>query len=269
MNLKIVGEVDGSDWKIIRDMAGRDFYGKQTDGKLRTLDLSEARIVLGGNNYCYGINTSDDVLGEYAFCGCNNLTHLDLPSGVRSIGRFAFSGCSNLSRLSLPSEVTSIGSYAFEGCSGLIRLSLPPGVTSIGSSAFVDCGSLVELSLPSSITSIGASAFAGCRSLKSLVLPPGLTSIANSLFCGCRSLTSLSIPTGITSIGTSAFEGCSGLTSIYVHAEQLPKLGKHVFKGCNAKKCTLYIPKGTYDEYWVSEFGNFKNIVEFDPAEKH
>ena len=27
---------------------------------------------------------------------------------------------------------------------------------------------------------------------------------------------------------------------------------------------TVYVPKGTYDDYWISEFGYFENIVEFD-----
>ena len=37
-----------------------------------------------------------------------------------------------------------------------------------------------------------------------------------------------------------------------------------VFKGCDAKKCTIYVPKGTYGDYRSSEFGYFENIVEFD-----
>ena len=43
-------------------------------------------------------------------------------------------------------------------------------------------------------------------------------------------------------------------------------MGRHVFDGCDAKKCTVYVPKGTYDDYWLSEFGYFENIVEFDPT---
>ena len=39
-----------------------------------------------------------------------------------------------------------------------------------------------------------------------------------------------------------------------------------VFKDCDAKKCIVYVPKGTYDDYWLSEFGYFENIVEFDPT---
>ena len=48
-NLKIVGKINGTDLKFIREMAGRDYYGFKTDGKLSILDLSEAKIVAGGD----------------------------------------------------------------------------------------------------------------------------------------------------------------------------------------------------------------------------
>ena len=61
------------------------------------------------------------------------------------------------------------------------------------------------------------------------------------------------------------FRLCSGLASIYVYAEKLPEMGYGVFGNCDAKKCTVYVPKGTYDDYWLSDFGYFfENIVEFD-----
>ena len=118
--------------------------------------------------------------------------------------------------------------------------------------------------LPAGITSIGYYAFYGCSGLTSLTLPAGITTIGNSAFDGCSGLTSLNIPAGITEIGYSAFENCSGLTSIYVYAEKVPGIGSDAFKGCDAKKCILYVPKGTYDDYWLSDFGYFENIVEFD-----
>ena len=52
-NLKIVGYVNGTDWRFIREMAGCDCKGKKTDGKLSILDLSDARIVEGGLPYLY------------------------------------------------------------------------------------------------------------------------------------------------------------------------------------------------------------------------
>lgn len=175
-NLKIIGEINGRDLQMIREMAGKDVRGNDTDGMLSVLDLSDAKIVEGGG---YNINgfyypTSNDKIGDNAFCDCSGLTSLTLPSGV-----------------------TEIGNAAFEGCSGL---------------------------------------------------------------------TSLTLPSGVAKIGDYAFHGCSGLTSIYVYAEKLPNMGNDVFEGCDAKKCTVYVPKGTYDDYWLSEFGYFENIVEFDPT---
>ena len=171
-NLKIVGEVNGTDWLFIREMAGSDLCGDKTDGKLSILDLSDAKIVGGGLLYFLSEYTSNDKLGDYAFYGCSGLTSLTIPSSV-----------------------TSIGGSAFAGCSGL---------------------------------------------------------------------TSLTIPSCVTSIGGGAFYGCSGLTSIYVYTKKLPELGYNVFNGCDAKNCTVYVPKGTYDAYKSSEFGYFENIVEFD-----
>ena len=269
-NLKIVGEVNGTDWRIIREMAGCDYKGEKTGGKLSILDLSDAKIVKGGSEYVFlGYDssrryTSNDKLGDYAFYGCSGLTSLTIPSSVTSIGGDAFRDCSGLTSLTIPSSVTSIGSYAFWDCSGLTSLTIPSSVTSIGYAAFYDCSSLTSLTIPSSVTSIGDAAFYDCSSLTSLTIPSSVTSIGEAAFSGCSGLTSLTIPSSVTSIGNYAFKGCSGLTSIYVYPEKLPKLGEKVFDGCNAKNCKVYVPTGTYDDYWLSEFGYFENIVEFD-----
>ena len=243
-NLKIIGEINGTDWCFIREMAGCDYNCEKTGGKLSMLDLSDAKIVKGGLPYIKyngGVYTSNDKLGYAAFSDCSGLTSLTIPSSVTSIGEYAFDGCSGLTSLTIPSSVTSIGEYAFYGCSGLTSLTIPSNVTSIGESAFDGCSGLTSLTIPSSVTSIGYCAF-----------------------LGCSGLTSFTIPSSVTSIGWGAFCGCRGLTSIYVYTEKLPNMGSDVFDGCDAKKCTVYVPKGTYDDYWLSEFGYFENIVEFE-----
>ena len=273
-NLKIIGEINGTDWRMIRDMAGRDVSHDETEGNLSELDLSDASIVPGGDyyitcayfDYPSKIHTSYQVIGDLAFEGCSGLTSLKLPSDIRLIGRNAFEGCSGLTSITLPSGVTEIQHSAFYGCSGLTSITLPSGVTEISNSTFSGCSGLTSLTLPSGVTEIGSSAFSGCSGLTSLTLPSGVTWIGHFAFKGCSGLTSITLPSGVTEIGESAFANCSGLTSIYVYAEKMPKLRTNMFDGCDAKKCTVYVPKGTYDDYWLSEFGYFENIVEFDPT---
>ena len=271
-NLKIIGEINGTDWRMIRDMAGRNVSHDETEGNLSELDLSDASIVPGGDyyitcayfDYPSKIHTSYQVIGDLAFEGCSGLTSLKLPSDIRLIGRNAFEGCSGLTSITLPSGVTEIQHSAFYGCSGLTSITLPSGVTEISNSTFSGCSGLTSLTLPSGVTEIGSSAFSGCSGLTSLTLPSGVTWIGHFAFKGCSGLTSITLPSGVTEIGESAFANCSGLTSIYVYAEKMPKLRTNMFDGCDAKKCTVYVPKGTYDDYWLSEFGYFENIVEFE-----
>ena len=276
-NLKIIGEINGTDLRMIREMAGRDVNGRGTDGMLSVLDLSDAKIVEGGDYYYFnghsdyyiltGHNdcfTSNDKIGDSAFESCSGLTSITLPSGVTEIGKFAFLHCSGLTSITLPSGLTEISSSAFKSCSGLTSLTLPSGLTEIGYSAFKSCSGLTSLTLPSGLTEISSSAFSGCSGLTSITLPSGVTMIFSSAFESCSGLTSIALPSGLTEIGVNAFSGCSGLTSIYVYAEKLPNMGSDVFDGCDAKKCTVYVPKGTYDDYWLSEFGYFENIVEFE-----
>ena len=329
-NLKIMGEINGTDLCFIRNMAGPVNGFDHLERKLATLDLSGSKIVKGGdsyyNYYDKGYYTSDDVIGAHAFSGCRSLTSLTLPSGVTSIGESAFTGCSGLTSLTLPSCITTIDDCTFYGCSGLTSLTLPSSVTSIGGSAFSGCRSLTSLTLPSSVTSsIGRWVFDGCYNLKecnyfidsdletylahthdwgyipvdeikyyhngqeltkleipsgvdkigsysfykgvnltSLTLPSSVTTIGYSAFRGCSGLTSLTLPSSVTSIGDSAFEGCSGLTSIYVSWESPLPINASIFEYANTKKCILYVPKGTYDDYWLSNWGIFENIVEYD-----
>ena len=201
-NLKIVGKINGTDLKFIREMAGCDVNREKTDGKLSILDLSDAKIVAGGDAYIrYNGNryTSNDELADYVFYECSGLTSLTLPSSVTSIGGGTFYGCSGLTSMTIPSGVTSIGDYAFSGCSGLTSLPIPSSVTSIGYSAFRGCSGLTSLTIPSSVTEIGGDAFEGCSGLTSLTIPSGVTSIGYRAFKGCSGLTSMIIPSGVTS----------------------------------------------------------------------
>ena len=298
-NLKLIGEINGTDLLFIREMAGRDIYGSSTSGNLSVLDLSEAKFVKGGDIYYkeyvaadsyYGYYfhfASNDIIGVGAFKNCSSLTSVIIPSSVTEIGGRAFSGCSSLTSVNIPSSVTEIeesvfqncssltsviipssvteiGGRAFSGCSSLTSVNIPSSVTEIEESVFQGCSSLTSVNIPSSVTKIGESVFQGCSSLTNVNIPSSVTKIERSAFSGCSSLTSVNIPSSVTEIEEYAFCDCSGLRSIHVYAETVPRTGVNAFDGCDSKNCTLYVPKGTYDAYWLSEWGYFENIVEFD-----
>ena len=188
-HLKIKGKINGTDIKFIREMAGVSVTRKKTDGELTNLDLSEAKIVSGGDYYYqdyYGTKyyTSDDELGVGFFSKCSGLKAITLPGYLKSVGESAFQECSSLETLNLPSGITSIGNYAFLECENLTSVTLPSGLISIGDRAFMSCISITSLDLPSSLTTAGEMALAGCSNLTSLTLHSGLTNIKGNNLLG-------------------------------------------------------------------------------------
>ena len=148
-NLKIIGEINGNDLRLIREMAGCNAYGYSTSGNLSVLDLSEARIVEGGYYYDNGgkFTTSNDIIGEYTFYNCTSLTSVNIPSSV-----------------------TEIRNSVFKGCTSLTSVNIPSSVTEIGNSVFYSCNSLTSIKIPSSVTVIDEYAFYGCKGLKSIYI---------------------------------------------------------------------------------------------------
>ena len=246
-NLKIIGDINGTDLRFIREMAGKNVIGYNNSGNLSKLDLSKAWIVEGGEAYYHNKDnyyySSNNQLGCYAFEGCF-LTSINIPLSVTSIGDNALSWTS-LENINIPSSVTSIGRCAFGYCGHLKSVNIPSSVTEIGKAAFRECDSLTSVNIPSSVTEIGEYAFQRCESLKNINIPPSVTEIKEGTFCDCKSL-----------------------RAIYVYAEKVPILPYNscAFEGCDSKKCKVYVPIGTYDAYSRSQFGYFENIVEFDAS---
>ena len=249
-NLKLTGQLNGTDLRLIREMAGADVKGNPTQGyALESLDLSEAEIVSGGEAYCVWTELSSPIrpgdepqilwIKNYytkegldaLFSSCKNLKNVKLPNhsalgNVTDLYR-AFYGCTNLTHVDIPEGVTSLGS-TFYGCTSLTQVNIPESVTSL-SHTFEGCTSLTHVDIPDSVTKLSHT-FEGCTSLTQVNIPESVTSLS-STFEGCTSLTNVDIPDRVTSL-SETFYGCTSLTHVDIPDSVTDLYG--TFSGCTS-----------------------------------
>ena len=132
-DLTLVGTINGSDLKVLRDWA-RDF---------RTLNLEDCRIVAGGEPYYEDYTTEDDVLGSYLF-GDKEFKQLVLPWTLKKIGDYAISFCGD--SINLPSSLTWLGDHAFTN-NNFKKLHLPASLDHIGNGALNGNITLADVTL--------------------------------------------------------------------------------------------------------------------------
>ena len=280
--LTLTGKLNGTDFLYIRDMAGVNAYinddgdlypgHKTTNGKLNTLNLSQADIVSGGSFYehsgetgeryerlNFGIYyTNDNCVSKYLFSD-TRIKSIILPNSVTSIEPEAFFNCSNLSSIIIESGNSYYDSR--NDCNAIIEKStntlivgckntiIPNGVTSIGKNAFYNCSGLTSINIPNSVKSIDSRAFAVCSDLTSITIPNSVTSIGDESFQSCTSLASITIPNSVINIGVMAFHFCTSLASI-TFPNSVINIGYRAFMGTiwekNQPKGLVYAGKVAY-----------------------
>lgn len=234
-DLTITGELNGTDLRLLREMAGNNYLGELTEGRLYKLDLSGASIVEGGKKYLdtnngirktsnefgvggehhYGVDKANEI-GEYLFACCPKLKTVILPSNISSICNNAFYYCSSLESISLPDGLEKIGEHAFSSCNNLSMVELPNSLTTLGRFAFADDHSLRNINIPVNLTIIDDYTFDGCRSLNSIELPERLNKIGFAAFRECNSFQSVFIPKNVREILSAVFNSCANLKEIIV-----------------------------------------------------
>ena len=189
----------------------------------------------------------------------DNITSVEIESGITSIGKYAFFDCTSLTSITIPDSVKSIGERAFMYCTSLTSITIPDSVTSIGERAFMYCASLTSITIPDSVTSISNYAFDFCEGLTSITIPDSVTSIGDYAFNGCESLKSITIPEKVTSIGEDAFCNCTGITDVYCYAD--PDTLTWNERNCNdfmgareSRETVCHVPKMYLDDY-EAKFG--------------
>lgn len=196
--------------------------------------------------------------------GCTNLTSIDIPYTTEEIGHNAFSKCTSLKSIELPYSLNNMGISVFYGCTALTSVTIPKNIRYISDYTFYGCTSLTSVEMPLTVTRIGNQAFYGCTALVRQDIPSNVTEIGSEAFCGCSQLIDLTIPSGIKSIGERAFKDCNALTTLYALGASPIAITSNTFE--NVNKCTLYVPQGSRQEYWLKDgWGALNRVAEFDP----
>ena len=169
-------------------------------------------------------------IGYKAFCKCEGITGVTIPSSIRYIDYNAFYGCYGLTEVTIPGSIATIDGYAFACCHNLKTINLKEGIQTIGENAFLACKSLTTLEIPASVKIIGSKAFGGAQ-------------------------------INHNNYGYGSYEGCDNLTKVIVHWDEPITISSGTFS--NAANCILYVPKGTVEKYANADvWKEFKSIKE-------
>lgn len=245
--LKITGNLNSSDLLQIRRLGGVDENGEKTGGYLQVLDLSEARIVSGGDPYLIEngkkLTTADDELPAKAFWGCKYLQKLVLPAGLKRWGEGGLGLCTQLRELEI-GEIAADADFVIDD----------------------------EIVWNTEKTEIIAVLPVKSGELR---IADGTVALRNCAMAGCARLSKVVLPASLTTIGREAMRNCSGLMEIRVVNKEVPELkGSDVFAGITVYTCKLYVPAGTKTKYAQSAqwkaFKNddFDNIIEYGSSVK-
>ena len=191
------------------------------------------------------VSCAANVIGEYAFGGCNAMTSVQLLEGVEELGENAFSGAP-IDRIVLPDSLRSVGNSAFSGCyatsvtfgSGPLTLGynsfyhndfaevyIPDNVTAIGSYCFSYCEKLETVTVGSGVKELDRNTFANCPALKHVTLSEGLETLGFWVFIDSPLLTTLTLPASLKSID-QVFSDCPNLKELIFLGDRPTFTGK-------------------------------------------
>lgn len=214
------------------------------------------------------------------------LKTVELGDKVETIGGCVFSNCKNLSSVNIPKSVKYIASAAFYGCENLESIIIPNGVIQIGGTidgfyssggTFERCKKLRIINIPASVLFINSGTFPYCENLSEIEVDKNnahylseggflYTIRKDSIIgytCGNKRET-IYIPNSVRFIGYNTFTGAKNIKNVYVNNTMPPVLNGS-FDSSVKKEGTLYVPKGSYNNYWLADkWGDFINIIETD-----
>ena len=188
---------------------------KDIDGNLYTKDEKTLiQYAIGKENSDFSIPDSVNVIAEYAFNNCTNLTKLSIGSGVTTIALTSFSECTELKEI----HISSIESWCDISYGEYNSMFIHYGETPLyyAKNLYLNGTLITDLVIPDTVTAINDFAFKHCLGLTSVTIPDSVTSIGGAAFADCTNLNSITFGNNVATVGEDAFKNCTALNGIYV-----------------------------------------------------
>ncbi len=207
------------------------------------------------------------LIGTYAFRGCDSLKTVNMTDNIWHCGIGAFFTCFNLEKVKLSKNLLSISNQML-GYTNIEKIDIPESVQYIGDEAFLSCVNLKTINIPKKYIEMGHSTFldtAYCNDsnnwyedalyindtlifvkykVTELDIRVGTKYICNNLSFEAPYIKSVTIPDSVEIIGIEAFLNCPNLKSVAI-----PNTVEHIGWGAFG----LTKESGTYYRY-----GDFK-----------
>ena len=196
-------------------------------------------------------------IGDEAFKGCQNLTSVTLPEGLKSIGGSTFRWA-GLTSIKFPHSLIDIWGHAFQDCASLASIDFNGCSANIYEEAFAGCHSLTEVTVPSTCTLINWNHFGYCNSLKSATIL-AQAEWTDGLLRNCPELETVVL--GSTNlIGNYMFGESPNVQTVTIQKlEATDRRYERLALG-NPADCHFIIPEGTAEQFLREGYRNLSDL---------
>lgn len=167
-------------------------------------------------------------IDDRAFCSCEQLKHVDFPTGLKRIGEGAFLNA-GLESIELPNSVEYIGAEAFASCKELVQAELPDHKIEVERSVFENCSKLQKITNMQYLADVDR-AFRDCTALDIGNLADYSTKITKDFYRDRKDLNDFVVRDDIEEIGSGAFLNSSLKTIIL--GKNVKSIGERAFAKC-------------------------------------
>lgn len=232
-----VTEIKADDLKDITKIRNHAFRYYRT---LTSIEIPENVKEIGDYicSYCDKLERAvirAEILGDYAFANCTNLTQFTLGASLKKTGYSLFRDGPSWNDVVTyyegdvvsfcniefddNSPITHWGGHLyFKNANGeyelLTNLVVPNTVPKINECAFKYSRDLITATID--CAAIYYDAFNNCRMLKSVILGDNVRELYSTIFSNCTALTDISVGNNVKTMAFNAFEDCTALMNFSI-----------------------------------------------------